>query len=139
MSKENKKRITAHLIPFKVENGEFFFYLQKRSENALRNPGWFTIFGGGVENEENKEQAMLREIKEELDFIPDTYSYLGEYADEYSISYYYATEVENDFTKNIKVKEGDYGRFFSEKEIENENELTDSNKRILKDLITKIK
>jgi 8-oxo-dGTP pyrophosphatase MutT (NUDIX family) len=138
MINKNEKRITAHLIPFKVENGKFFFYLQKRSENALRNPGWFTIFGGGIEKEENTEQAMLREIKEELDFIPDKYSYLGEYIDEYSISHYYITEVKDDFTKNIKVKEGDYGRFFSEKEVENESKLTENNKKILKDLIKKI-
>ncbi|MEI6627085.1 MAG: NUDIX hydrolase, partial [bacterium] len=93
---ENKsKRITAHLIPYKIINGEFFFFLQKRSDDAERAPGWFTIFGGGVELGETAEEAMLREVKEELNFIPNNYSYLDEYSDNYSLSYYYIYEVTN--------------------------------------------
>ena len=64
------KRITAHLIPYKLNNGFFSFFLQKRSDNAERNPGRFTIFGGGIEGKESPEQAMLREMMEELNFTP---------------------------------------------------------------------
>lgn len=134
-----KKRITAHLIPYKIVNGDFLFFLQKRSDDAERHPGWFTIFGGGVEPGETTEEAMLREIKEELNFIPNKYLYLGEYNDDYSTSYYYISEVANNFENNIKIDEGDYGKFFSETEIKNEIKLTENNKNILKDLINKVK
>ncbi|MDD3006610.1 MAG: NUDIX hydrolase [Candidatus Pacebacteria bacterium] len=136
---ENKnKRITAHLIPYKIIDGHFFIYLQKRSNDAEREPGWFTIFGGGVEGEESPETAMLREIKEELNFIPTSYSFLGKYSDNYSISHYYISEVYNDFEYEIKIGEGEYGKFFSEEEIENEHKLTENNKQIIKDLISHI-
>lgn len=137
---ENKdKRITAHLIPYKIIDGSFFFYLQKRSESAERHPGWFTIFGGGVEEGESSEKAMLREIKEELNFVPDNYRYLGVYPDDYSVSHYYISEVNDNFESEIKVGEGDYGRFFSEIDIKNEPKLTDSNKKIISDMIKAVK
>jgi 8-oxo-dGTP pyrophosphatase MutT (NUDIX family) len=137
MEKNNKRR-TAHLIPYKINNGNICFFLQKRSENAERNPGYFCVFGGGIEGKENSEQGMLREIKEELSFVPNNYFYLGEYSDEFSISYYYAVKVEDNFEAVAKVQEGDYGRFFSEEEVENEAKLTENNKKILKDLIDKV-
>lgn len=137
---ENKsKRITAHLIPYIIIDDEFFFFLQKRSDNVERHPGWFTIFGGGVELGETAEEAMLREIKEELNFIPNKYLYLGEYNDDYSISHYYISEVTNNFENNIKINEGDCGKFFSEREIMSEIKLTENNKNILRDLINKVK
>ena len=67
---EKEKRITAHLIPYKLNASSFFFFLQKRSDAAARNPGWFSIFGGGVEKGESPAEAMIREIKEELDEMP---------------------------------------------------------------------
>jgi len=137
--KNTSKRITTHLIPYKIINNEFFFFLQKCSNNAERHPGWFTIFGGGVELGETAEEAMLREIKEELNFIPNKYLYLGEYSDDYSVSNYYISEVANNFEANIKISEGDYGKFFSETEIKSETKLTENNKNILKDLISKVK
>ena len=138
MENEKHKRITAHLIPYKIEEGKFFFFLQKRSNDDMRHPGWFTIFGGGVEEGENREQAMLREIKEELDFVPIKYFYLGKYEDNHSVSDCYATEVGDSFEGNIKIGEGDYGKFFSEEDIKNENKLSENNKKILNDLIIKI-
>ena len=133
-----KKRTTAHIIPYISKGGGFFFFLQKRSDDAERNPGGLTIFGGGVEKDETPEKAMLRESKEELDFIPKNYFYIGEYSDDYSISHYYAVEVQDDFEASIKIGEGDYGRFFSEEEIKNESKLSENNKKILSDLIKHI-
>lgn len=135
---DKDKRITAHLIPYKLNNGLFSFFLQKRSDNAERNPGWFTIFGGGIEGKESPEQVMLREMMEELNFTPHNYFYLDKYSDDYSVSYYYAVEVRDNFETNIKISEGDYGKFFSEDEVKNEIKLSEGNKGILKDLINKI-
>lgn len=137
---ENKnKRITAHLIPYKIIDGHFFIYLQKRSNDAERKPGWFSIFGGGVEGGESPEKAMLREIKEELNFIPTGFCFLGKYNDDYSISYYYIQKVYDNFEREIKIEEGEYGRFFREDEIENENKFSENSKKIIKDLISRIR
>lgn len=133
------KRTTAHLIPYKINNGAFSFFLQKRSNNAERNPGGFSIFGGGVEKEESPEQGMLREMNEELNFTPSNYFYLGEYGDDHSISHYYTVEVGDDFEASIKISEGDYGRFFTEEEVKNEAKLSEGSKKILGDLINKLR
>ena len=133
-----KKRTTAHIIPYISKSGGFFFFLQKRSDDAERAPGGFTIFGGGVEKDETPETAMLRESKEELNYIPNNYFYVGEYIDDHSISHYYAVEVQDAFEASIKIGEGDYGKFFSEQEIKNESKLSENNKKILSDLIKHI-
>jgi len=134
-----EKRTTAHIIPYISKGGNYFFFLQKRSDDAERAPGVFTIWGGGVEKDETSEEAMLRESKEELDFTPNNYFYVGEYSDNYSISNYYAVEIQDDFEKNIKIGEGDYGQFFSEEELKNESKLSENNKEILSDLIKQIR
>jgi 8-oxo-dGTP pyrophosphatase MutT (NUDIX family) len=131
--------MTAHIIPYIYKGGIYYFFLQKRSDNAERNPGGLTIFGGGIEKGETAEGAMLRESKEELDYIPSNYIYVGEYSDDYSISYYYAVEVKDDFEASIKIGEGDYGIFFSEEGIKKEIKLSENNKKILSDLIKKIR
>ena len=133
------KRTTSHIIPYISKGGNLFFFLQKRSEDAERAPRGFSIFGGGVEKDETPEKAMLRESKEELNFIPNNYFYVGEYSDGYSISHYYAVEVQDDFESSIKIGEGDYGKFFSEEEIKNESKLSKNNKKILSDLIIHIR
>ena len=136
---ERDKRITAHIIPYMCKGDSFFFFLQKRSDNAGRHPGWFTIFGGGVEKGETLEETMLRESQEELNFIPSNYFYVGEYSDDYSISHYYAVKVLDNFEENIKINEGDYGKFFSEEEIKNESKLTENNKKILSNLLEQVR
>lgn len=43
------------------------FLLQHRADNATRAPGMWGFFGGGIEEGETPEQALVRECKEELD------------------------------------------------------------------------
>jgi 8-oxo-dGTP pyrophosphatase MutT (NUDIX family) len=137
-SPEKEKRITAHIIPYRIRGRSIYFFLQKRSDNAERHPGWFSIFGGGIEKGELPETAMLREAREELDFVPNDYFYLGDYGDDHSISHYFATEVADNFEAGVKIGEGEYGKFFSEEDVRNETKLTENNKRILDDLSKKI-
>ena len=48
------------------KSGEFL--LQHRTDDAPRNPGFWSIFGGGIEEGESPFEAVIREIKEELDY-----------------------------------------------------------------------
>ena len=51
----------------------FIFYsltghilLQHRTDDAIRLPGYWAFFGGGIEKGENPTEALKREIREEL-------------------------------------------------------------------------
>ena len=129
----NEKRKTAHIIPYKIENGMVLVFLQKRASDAFRNPGGFSIWGGGIENSETPELAMLRESKEELGFEPKDFSFLGEYSDDYSDSFYYTVQVRLNFEENTTVMEGDYGKFLSKEEVFNEPRISDNTKKVLSD------
>lgn len=47
------------------EDGKFL--LQHRTDDAPRLPGYWALFGGGIDEGETPEQAVVREAKEELD------------------------------------------------------------------------
>ena len=42
--------------------------LQHRTDDALRLPGYWAFFGGGIEQGENATEALKREIREELSY-----------------------------------------------------------------------
>ena len=43
--------------------------LQHRTDDALRLPGYWAFFGGGIEQGENPTEALKREIQEELSYL----------------------------------------------------------------------
>jgi len=45
--------------------------LQHRSDDASRKPGFWAFFGGGIEQGETPEQAVRREMMEELQVVLD--------------------------------------------------------------------
>ena len=49
-------------------NDEKEILLQHRSKDAKRLPNYWALFGGGIENGETPEQALSREIFEELEY-----------------------------------------------------------------------
>jgi 8-oxo-dGTP pyrophosphatase MutT (NUDIX family) len=63
-------RRTSELIPYRLINGEYCLFLQKRSKDAAPGADRFGMFGGGIEDGESPEAALLREIREELDYQP---------------------------------------------------------------------
>lgn len=132
---ENKLEVSI-LIPYKLNNGQVFVFLQKRDSNAKVLPGHFSFFGGKVENGESLKEALEREIKEELGVVLNNYNFLGTYQsfkDKSITLNVYFTKVNNNFEKEIKVNEGEYGKFFSESEMLLESMLIENDKIILKD------
>ena len=58
-------RNVAGLILYNDQNQVL---LQHRSEDAPRSPGYWGFFGGGIEEGETPEQALARELVEELEY-----------------------------------------------------------------------
>lgn len=130
---ENKEKRSI-LIPYKIKDGQVFVYLQKRAKDARRLPDYFGFFGGEPENNENPEEALKREIKEEMDFIPETYKLLGRYVFEKSIKHVFIMEVDDNFENKIQILEGEYGKYFSGDEALSEPKLIEEDKIVLRDL-----
>ena len=125
-------RKAAGLIPYKIKSEKVFVYLQKRAKDAKRHPDCFGFFGGKTEANESPEETMLREIKEELNFVPKRFIHIGEYKSNTEIDNLFVMEVTDDFESKIEVMEGEYGKWFSEEEILKESKISDSNRLILK-------
>lgn len=131
MANKEKRSI---LIPYKIRDGEVLAYLQKREKNARRLPDYFGFFGGEPENEENPEEALKREIKEEMNFVPEDYKLLGKYDFEKSVKHIFIMEVDDGFENKVQILEGEYGKYFSEREALNEPKLIEEDKIVLRDL-----
>lgn len=52
-----------------------------RSKHRTRYPNCWSFPGGGVEPEESLEQALIRELGEEVGVVPREFEYLGEIID----------------------------------------------------------
>jgi 8-oxo-dGTP diphosphatase len=139
MSTEQPKRLISILIPYRMDGDKFLVFLQKRSKDAKRLPDFFGFFGGGAENGETPEQALIREMMEEINFVPSGYIYLGVYEFPRSVKSIYYLEVGDEFEKQIEVKEGEYGRYFTENEALIEPNLIEEDKIVLRDLFSKLR
>lgn len=125
-------RRASLLIPYLHKDNNILVYLQRRADNAERHPGYFGLFGGGAEENETSEEALKREIKEELNFIPENYKYLGRYDSERSRKDVFTLEVTENFEKQITILEGDYGKWFSKDDLDKEK-IIESDRLILKE------
>jgi 8-oxo-dGTP pyrophosphatase MutT (NUDIX family) len=134
---ENKRKVSV-LAPYKKENGLVHIFLQKRSDDAEREPGMFGFFGGGADGNENSEEALLREIKEELDIVLERFNHFGTYYLPKTVVDVFVTEVGNNFEKEIKILEGDYGKWFTEEDFERERDIITGDLRILEELYGKL-
>jgi len=134
---ENKRKISS-LAPYKNENGAIFIFLQKRAKDAKVAPGFFGFFGGGSKEEETPEEALLREIKEELDFVPKDFNHFGRYDLPEIIMDLFVVKVNDSFEKQIKILEGEYGKWFGEKDFLKEKDYITGNLEILEELYQKL-
>lgn len=108
-----EKRETSSFIPYKRVGNEFVFFLQKRDMNAKRAPGVFGMFGGGLDENETPEEALLREVQEELAYSPEEPRYFSRYENANTIFNVFIEEVNDDFESQIKIGEGEYGKFLT--------------------------
>ncbi len=115
-------------------NGTVFAYMQRRSKTAKRCPDVFGFFGGHAEGSETPEEALAREIREELSFIvsqPPALFDRYEYDDR--VMHVFTQQVGNDFEDIVVIGEGEYGKFMDEKAALAEREFTLEDKGILLD------
>ena len=133
------KREVSTLIPYKFQDDKVLIYFQKKTKDAPRLLDHFGFFGGGIEEQETPEEALRREIKEELDFVPEGYEFLGKYESPRNINHMFTLKVGEDFEEQIMVLEGEYGIFFNEEEALSEPKLIDEDKEILRDFYKKLK
>jgi 8-oxo-dGTP diphosphatase len=98
------------------KNGRYL--LQLRDKGTKNYSGCWGLFGGGIENGESSQDAIIREIEEELGVILDkeNLKFLVSESienEEYFI-YWYEFNLELD---KLQLNEGDDMKFFSKNEI----------------------
>ncbi len=115
---EQKRRVSV-LVPYRIADGSAWLFMQKRAKDHVRGGDMFGFFGGEIQESETPEEALTREIKEELDFIPENFSLFKTY-DLPSTTHFPAAELHvfvfpagEDFEKEIILNsEGQYGTWF---------------------------
>jgi len=129
---KNKRKISS-LIPYKIKGNQVFVYLQKRTKDAKKLPDFFGFFGGGAEGNENPEETLKREIKEELNFVLESFNHFKKYEFDDSVQDVFLLEAGNDFDKKIIVLEGEYGKWLDEQEVLSEPKLVGDDRVVLKE------
>lgn len=99
------------------DDGKMLFQLRDNKIN-LPHPNLWSIFGGGIEKREEPKQAALRELKEELNFIPNKeklnlFTKIYSFKKKYHIFHIRLNKQLSDF----KLKEGKDMKYLSRKEL----------------------
>jgi 8-oxo-dGTP pyrophosphatase MutT (NUDIX family) len=115
---ETEKRSLSLFIPYRRLKDGIEFFLQKRDGNAPTDPNIFSLFGGGIEENETPAHALAREVREELVYTPRNLGYFSKYETSKRICYVFIEEVGYDFESLVDVQEGEYGKFLPYSEIE---------------------
>jgi 8-oxo-dGTP diphosphatase len=94
------------------------------------------FFGGGIEENETPEQAVVREAKEELDFDLKEFRYIGKYEGKINenifILHVFVSPL-NDNLSKFRQKEGRGMKMFSLTEAE-KLKISEHDKRVINDL-----
>ena len=135
------KHHVALLIPYRTEGGTPLFYLQKRDAFAPIYPSQFGFFGGHVESGEDGDQAVIREIQEELMYVPPNIQFFRRMEHstdigELVVREIYIAEAEPDFENRVTVCEGEYGIFRSFAEVEHDPLVSEGHRTVLRELQT---
>ena len=118
----NGSRLLHPVIHLHVFNSHGELYLQKRPEWKDIQPGkWDTAVGGHIDCGETPEEALRREVNEELgitDFVPEFIGkYVFESQRERELVYVYRTIYDNPIQPSMEELDG--GRFWRIEEILN--------------------
>jgi 8-oxo-dGTP diphosphatase len=107
----SKSRPQCGLI---LENSEGKVLLQLRDDKkTIPYPNSLGTFGGQVEEGESPEEAIEREVREEIGYELSGYEYIGNYPfDGYEIHMYRKVDPEVKLS-DLKVREGQCGIFVS--------------------------
>ena len=134
--RHNMVRIAAIIL--ENDKCEFLLYLRD-NKPGIPYPGEWDLIGGHVEEGETPEEALVREVKEELDFDLKDYIffreyYCGEGDDAYpNIKLIYSGRF-NIPLEEITLLEGDRPAYFSAEELKN-IKIANIQKKILFDYI----
>jgi 8-oxo-dGTP diphosphatase len=112
------KEIAAIIL--ENDKGEFLLYLRDNKPD-IPFPGYWDLIGGHVEEGETPEEALVREVKEELDIDLKEYTFYKKYecltGDAYeNIKYIYYGKI-NLPIEEITLLEGVRPQYFSRSEI----------------------
>ena len=112
------KEIAAIIL--ENDNGEFLLYLRD-NKPTIPFPDHWDLIGGHVEEGETPEQALVREVKEELDIELKEYTFYKKYecltGDAYeNIKYIYTGRINLPIEK-ITLLEGVRPKYFTREEI----------------------
>lgn len=112
------KKIAAIIL--ENEKGEFLLYLRD-NKPGIPFPAYWDLIGGHVEEGETPEEALVREVKEELDIDLKEYTFYKKYecltGDAYeNIKYIYTGKI-NLPIEEITLLEGVRPQYFSREEI----------------------
>jgi mutator protein MutT len=112
------KKIAA--IIFENDRGELLFYLRD-NKPGIPFPRHWDLFGGHVEEGETPEEALVREVKEEINYDLKDYSFFKEYecreGDAYpNIKYIFHGRI-NLPADEITLLEGDRVKYFTREEV----------------------
>lgn len=107
-------------IIFENDNDELLLYLRD-NKPGIPFPHHWDLFGGHIEDGETPEEALIREVREELNFELRDFKFFREYkcldGDAYpNIKYIYSGRFNIPIEK-ITLLEGEYARYFSREEI----------------------
>lgn len=125
-----------------LENREGELLLYKRDNKpGIPFPGYWDLIGGHIEEGETPEQALIREIKEELDIDFTNFVFFKEYLctekDAYpNVKYIYTGIIDIPIEK-ITLLEGDYPMYFKKEQIKT-LDIANIQKHILLDYINSI-
>ena len=112
------KKIAAIIL--ENDNGEFLLALRD-NKSSIPFPNHWDLIGGHVEKGETPEEALIREVKEELDIDIKDYLFYKTFecltGDEYeNIKYIYTGKINLPIAE-ITLLEGERAQYFSKDEI----------------------
>jgi len=112
---DNTIRNSAGII---IENNEGKLLLQLRDDKVKKFPNCWVLLGGALEGDETPEEAVKREIKEEIGIEIENLKYFKNFNYEYITQSFFYKKMNLDLGK-IDLKEGKEIKFFSKEDIGN--------------------